>query len=94
MVALGSNLDVIYVIACHLARLHAYGTLASLRLANYDVAELVLPLHILLVVQKDGLVEKRQDELRNVVIRETKRCESVAELVLPFLYETVFLDNE
>ena len=54
MVALGSNLDVIYVIACHLARLHAYGTLASLRLANYDVAE----------------------------------------LVLPFLYETVFLDNE
>ena len=33
-------------------------------------------MHILLVVQKDGLVEKRQDELRNVVIRETKRCES------------------
>jgi hypothetical protein len=36
-------LDVIYVIGCHLAGIHAFGTLASLHLANHAVAETVLP---------------------------------------------------
>jgi hypothetical protein len=36
-------LDVIYVVACHLAGSYAFGTLASLHLTNHDVAETVLP---------------------------------------------------
>jgi hypothetical protein len=36
-------LDVLYVVACHLAGTHAFGSLANLHLANHDVAETVLP---------------------------------------------------
>jgi hypothetical protein len=36
-------LDVLYVVACHLAGIHAFGTLASLYIANHDVAGTVLP---------------------------------------------------
>jgi hypothetical protein len=37
-------LDVIYVIGCHLAGIHAFGSLAALHLTNHDVAETVLPI--------------------------------------------------
>jgi hypothetical protein len=36
-------LDVLYVIACHLAGTYAFGTLANLHIANHLVAETVLP---------------------------------------------------
>jgi hypothetical protein len=36
-------LDVVYVVSCHLAGMNAFGTLASLHLANHHVAETLLP---------------------------------------------------
>jgi hypothetical protein len=36
-------LDVFYVIACHLAGMFAFGTLANLHVASHNVAEIVLP---------------------------------------------------
>lgn len=57
MIGLGANLDVIYVIACHLAGSHAFGTVATLHLANHGVAETVLPVlyETLLVDNEDNL---------------------------------------
>jgi hypothetical protein len=35
--------DVIYVIACHLAGIYAFGTLANLHIVSHHVADTVLP---------------------------------------------------
>jgi hypothetical protein len=36
-------LDIIHVVACHLAGMFAFGSLAALHLANHDFAETVEP---------------------------------------------------
>jgi hypothetical protein len=36
-------LNILYLVACHLAGDHAFGTLAALHLANHSVAGAVLP---------------------------------------------------
>jgi hypothetical protein len=56
-------LDVLYVISCHLAGIHAFGTLASLHLANHDVADTVLPvLYETLLVDNEENLPKLDDE--------------------------------
>jgi hypothetical protein len=66
-------LDIFYVVACHLAGMYAFGTLAALHLAKHAIEETVLPVMYETVLLdnmeelpsgEEGKDEGRKDKLR------------------------------